>query len=60
MTPFAIGGTAVWALAGLVMLIFRDELVAQGRSMWLWTCLAGVITGMLGILTMHTRAKRRR
>ena len=60
MMPFAVGGTVLWALAGVVMLFYRDELIAQGRSMWLWTCLAGLVSGLVGITTMHLRARRRR
>ncbi|MGH3647412.1 MAG: DUF2530 domain-containing protein [Micromonosporaceae bacterium] len=60
MMPFAVAGTVLWALAGLVLLVFREELVTSGRASWLWTCLAGVLAGLLGILTMHTRARRQR
>lgn len=60
MMPFAVTGTVVWAALGLVLLLYRDELAAQGRTMWLWTCLAGVIGGLIGILVMHLRARRRR
>lgn len=60
MMPFAVGGTALWAIAGLVMLLFRGELAAQGRTGWLWACLAGVIAGAVGSLTMHVRGRRRR
>ncbi len=59
MMPFAVGGTVLWALTGLVLLVFRDDLVASGRTSWLWTCAAGVAGGLLGILTMHLRARRR-
>lgn len=60
MMPFAVVGTVVWALAGLALLFYHDEFAAQGGSMWLWTCLAGVVSGLAGILTMHVRARRRR
>lgn len=60
MMPFAVAGTALWAIAGLALLFFRDELVASGRTSWLWTCLAGVVAGLFGILTMHRRARRQR
>jgi hypothetical protein len=50
-------GTALWAVAGLVLLVFfRDDLAADGREWWLWTCLAGVGTGLLG----WTYCRRRR
>ncbi|MGH3715867.1 MAG: DUF2530 domain-containing protein [Micromonosporaceae bacterium] len=60
MMPFAVVGTALWTVAGLVALFYRDELVSAGRTSWLWTCFAGVLTGLVGILTMHTRARRQR
>lgn len=47
-TTVAIG-TALWALSGLVLLVFfRDRLTADGRDWWLWTCVAGVGLGLLG------------
>jgi len=60
MMPFALGGTVVWALAGLVLLFFRDDLAADGHTSWLWTCLAGVIAGLCGVLTMYVRGRRQR
>jgi H+/Cl- antiporter ClcA len=60
MMPFAVGGTVLWAAAGLVLLLYREELVEQGRTMWLWTCLAGVIGGLLGSVVMHVRDRRHR
>ncbi|HEX2417135.1 MAG TPA: DUF2530 domain-containing protein [Micromonosporaceae bacterium] len=60
MMPFAIGGTVLWTAAGLVSLLYQEELAAQGRTMWLWTCLAGVIGGLVGCLVMHIRDRRRR
>lgn len=42
-------GVALWALAGVVLLVvYRDELDADGNQWWLWTCLAGVGLGLLG------------
>ncbi len=58
MMPFAVGGTVLWAVAGLILLVFRAQLA--GRTEWLWTCLAGVIAGVVGSLTMYLRARRRR
>lgn len=60
MMPFAVGGTVLWALAGLVMLFFREDLVAAGRTEWLWICFTGLVSGLLGILVMHLRAQRHR
>ncbi len=60
MMPFAVGGTVLWTAAGLVLFLYREELAARGLTMWLWTCLAGVIGGLVGIVVMHVRDRRRR
>lgn len=55
-TTVAIG-VALWGIAGLVLLVFfREQLVAEGRGWWLWTCLAGFGLGLLG----WTYCRRRR
>jgi hypothetical protein len=56
MVPFAVAGIAAFAVAGIVLLL------AGGRSEWLWTCLAGVLIGIPGLLTMlrHDAKRRRR
>ncbi|MGH3681017.1 MAG: DUF2530 domain-containing protein [Natronosporangium sp.] len=56
MVPFALAGTGVWAVVGVVLL------VAGAPSGWLWTCLAGVLLGlvMLPILVVHDRRRRSR
>jgi hypothetical protein len=60
MMPFAVGGTVLWTAAGLVLFLYREELAARGLAMWLWTCVAGVIGGLMGIIVMHIRDRRRR
>jgi hypothetical protein len=42
-------GTALWAVALVVLLFFADDLRDQGREWWLWTCVAGIGTGAMGI-----------
>jgi hypothetical protein len=56
MVPFALAGTAAFVLAGIILL-----LVGAPES-WLWTCLAGTLWGIPGLLTMlrHDAARRRR
>jgi hypothetical protein len=56
MVPFALGGMAVWAVAGLVVL------VADGRDDWLRICLAGFLLGLPGLAVMlrHDANRRRR
>jgi hypothetical protein len=56
MVPFALAGMAAFAVAGIVLLI------VGGRREWLWTCLAGVLLGIPGLLAMlrHDAIRRRR
>jgi Protein of unknown function (DUF2530) len=62
MVPFAVGGIALWALAGLVLLPFRAELAAHGHGSWLWICVAGFLLGFVGLAAMikHDANRRRR
>lgn len=62
MVPFAVGGLAAWAVAGLVLLLFRDWLSAHGHTDWLWICLAGFLVGLPGLAVMirHDANRRRR
>jgi hypothetical protein len=57
MVPFALGGMAAFAVAGLVLWL------AGASADWLWTCLAGFLSGIPGLLTMlrydaHRRRRR--
>ncbi len=60
--PFAIGGMAIWAVVGLVLLGFHSTLTAHGHTDWLWICLAGFLAGFPGLATMivHDRHRRER
>ncbi|HXU98588.1 MAG TPA: DUF2530 domain-containing protein, partial [Jiangellaceae bacterium] len=49
-------GTVLWAITFVVLALFRDDLDAQGVGWWLWTCLAGVGLGLLGL--EYTRKRR--
>lgn len=49
-------GTVLWVIAFLVLLTMRGRLEDEGRSWWLWTCLAGAGLGLLGI--EYTRRRR--
>jgi hypothetical protein len=42
-------GTALWAVALVVMLLLRADLEDDGRGWWIWTCVAGFALGLLGI-----------
>jgi hypothetical protein len=56
MVPFALIGMGVWAVVGVIMLL------ADAPESWLWTCLAGFLLGIPGLLTMlrHDANRRRR
>lgn len=58
--PFAIGGMAIWAVIGVILLAFRHSLAAHGHTDWLWICLAGFVAGIPGLLTMITHDRHRR
>jgi hypothetical protein len=62
MVPFAVGGMIAWAIAGLVLLPFRHRLEDAGHDSWLWICLAGLLWGIPGLITMlrHDANRRRR
>jgi hypothetical protein len=62
MVPFAVGGMAAWAVAGLVLLGFRSTLAAHGHEEWLRICLAGFLLGLPGLALMlrHDANRRRR
>lgn len=49
-------GTGLWAVALVVLLIMRTDLDAAGRSWWIWTAVAGVGLGLLGV--EYTRRRR--
>ena len=56
MVPFALAGMAVFAIALPVVWL------AGAPAYWLWTCLAGLLWGIPGLLTMmrHDANRRRR
>jgi hypothetical protein len=55
MVPFALGGMAVWLVALLVVIPFRDS-----HESWFWICVAGFLWGIPGLLTMIRFDARRR
>ncbi|MEV6600295.1 DUF2530 domain-containing protein [Actinoplanes sp. NPDC051346] len=56
MVPFALGGIAAFAVVGVILLL------ADAPDDWQWTCLAGFLLGIPGLLTMlrHDANRRRR
>lgn len=58
-TVVALIGTALFAIAAVVMGVQRDALAAQGRGWWFWVAVTGVIIGLLGTAYAHWRRTRR-
>lgn len=56
-----VPGTAVWFIAFVVLLFAVDFLRAHDAMIWLWTCLAGWLLGLvgLGIFAWQRSAARR-
>jgi hypothetical protein len=48
-------GTALWAVAFLVLLAFRDRLAEADNSWWLAVCATGFALGLLGIWYVRRR-----
>ena len=42
-------GTALWFVGFLALLPFYGRLEDSGRLWWLWTCMAGVGLGLIGL-----------
>jgi len=54
-------GSVLWFAAFLALLPFRSRLAGAGHEIWMWTCLAGGVLGLIGLpLAMRARAKARR
>jgi hypothetical protein len=53
MLPFALVGSGLWAVAGVVLTI------AGAPTMWRWTCLAGVLLGVAAVPIMVVHDRRR-
>jgi hypothetical protein len=56
MVPFALGGMAVWLIAAVAVLPFRDT-----HDDWFGICVAGFLWGIPGLLAMirHDANRRR-
>lgn len=51
-------GTVLWTVALVVTLVMRDTLQDEGRGWWIWTCAAGVVLGLLGLVITVRRRRR--
>ena len=56
--PITIG-TVAWLIAGVVLLVLRDQL-APGSRWWIGSCAVGVISGVGGMIYVKRRAGRPR
>lgn len=52
-------GTLAWLVAFIALLPFYGRLEDNGRTWWLWTCLAGFGLGLFGIEYCRRRRKAR-
>ena len=52
-------GTALWFLGFLGLLPFYGSLQDDGRSWWIWTCLAGLGLGLFGMEYCRRRRRMR-
>lgn len=48
-------GIALWVVGLAGLLFFMGPLSEAGGGWWLWTCVAGLVLGILGILYTHWR-----
>lgn len=46
-------GTVAWFVAFVALLPFYDWLGRHGHRIWLWTCLAGWILGLVGLVLVR-------
>ena len=53
--PSVIAGIIAWAIAFVVVLIFRDELEKDGLEWWLWVTVAGFGLGLIGLIYCRRR-----
>ena len=50
-------GTALWFIGFVALLPFYGWLGDHGHRIWLWTCLAGWILGLIGLAIMSRHRK---
>ena len=49
-----IVGIALWVVA-LAVFLFFAPLLAAGYHWWLWTCIVGLVLGLVGLVYTHLR-----
>ncbi|MEV8253345.1 DUF2530 domain-containing protein [Rhodoglobus sp. NPDC076762] len=48
-------GMALWVLGLALLLLFIEPLNEAGNLWWLWTAVAGLVLGFIGLLYTHVR-----
>lgn len=48
-------GLVLWVLAGLALLVARDELTERGTQWWLAVCAAGLLAGLVELAIFSRR-----
>lgn len=43
-------GTAAWAAVAIVLAVFWSWVGRHDHRIWFWTCLCGVVLGLLGLV----------
>ncbi len=51
-------GCAVWAVLLVLGLVNRRTLEAEGHGWWVWTCVAGLVLGLVGLAWLQVRHRR--
>lgn len=49
-------GTLLWALAGVLCLLLRDQLAAHDNEWWIATCAVGTLLGLAAMTYTRRRA----
>lgn len=52
-------GIVLWLVALAVLLLFLPQLSASGQGWWLWTCIASLALGLIGLLYTNWRGNNR-
>ncbi len=51
-------GCGLWAALLVLSLLNRDALERDGHGWWLWTCVAGLALGAVGLVGLQLRRRR--
>lgn len=51
-------GIVLWILGLALVIVFLGPLTDGGHAWWLWTCVAGLVLGLIGLIYTHYRGKQ--